>query len=143
MDSETQLPSANDEQCQESRSSEFTPTDEFQNRIDSDGTADVPSHVSNEGDGLSIDNEAVSVLRIQANSFLSDSIKILSKYVNKDCIEAPYYNREELRHTMRTIALKLTNAEPGLKASILTLLSESTEFLSLLALFIQQQFNGK
>ena len=80
---------------------------------------------------------------VQATTFISDSVKVLKNYVNKSGIEAPYYNREELRQSMRTIAIVLTNAHPEFKATILKLLSESNEFLSLLALFIQQQFNGK
>lgn len=146
MDSETQEPSENDEQPQkrEERSGGFTPTNESKSCNDSNRTAVAPSQVSKDREGLSVDSEAVSDLRIQANSFLSHCVEILSKYVNKDCNdEAPYSNGEELRHTTRNIAITLTNADPGLKASILTLLSESSELLLLLALFIRQQFNGK
>ena len=80
---------------------------------------------------------------IQATSFLSHNVEVLSKYVNKEGREAPYYMREELCQTMRTIAMTLTNEYPELKAAILSLLSKSSDLLSLLALFIQQQFNGK
>lgn len=80
---------------------------------------------------------------IQANAFLSDTVKVLSKYVNKEGAEAPYYIREELSQCMRTVAITLTNAYPELKATILSILSKSKDLLSLLALFIQQQFNGK
>lgn len=142
MDSKIQEPSANDELCQRSEESSDGFTLRDGTCIDLDVTAfQIPE--DGPGDGLSIGSEALSDLRRQANLFVSDSVQILSRYVKKDCIEAPYYNVEELRHTMRSIAIKLTNADPELKASILTLLSESSDLLSLLALFIRQQFNGE
>ena len=143
MDSKTRKPFASDELCQKSEESSggFLPTEE--SCIASDDTAITPFQIRKDGNGLSIGSDVLSDLRMQANLFLSESVEILSKYVKKDCIEAPYYNVDELRHTMKSIAIKLTNADPRLKASILTLLSESSDLLSLLALFIRQQFNGE
>lgn len=92
-----------------------------------------------------METSEVKDVKVQAKVFLSASINVLSKYVQVERgVESPYCDDDELRETMKTIAVMLSNAPPDLKSTIVTLIvQEEYNLITPLALFIYQQFNGE